>query len=250
MAFQGLYSILLQNRAKIEATAIPQLKLALSPLADVLENPESKELCPSPEVLQRLILLKDNVENNIVTLQRRTVPLQNVLGKVQIALTLVPPIITLLKTLPVPNQFTTAGFVVTLSDRLENIKLLSQRLRGDVAAGQYVITNINTTFSIALQLLSQIDQAIAICAPDQLQQNTEIARLSQSFNTPVTQFDNSYKGYTLELRVIARDTIAPLRYAVAVDRSGVVVLEGKPSYSSSTEVLLNEIKFRIDQLSS
>jgi hypothetical protein len=250
MAFQGLYNILLQNRAKIEATAIPQLRIALGPLAEIIENPDLKELCPSPEALQRLILLKDNTENSIITLQRRTVPLQDALTKIQVALTFIPPIITLLKTFPVPNQFTTSGFVVTLSDRLENLKLFSQKLRGGVISGQYVVTNVNTTLSIALQLLSQIDQAIAICAPDQVQQNEEIARLSQSFNTPITQFNNSYKGYTLELRTINQNTVAPLRYAVAVDKSGVVVLEGRPSYSSSTEVLLNEIKFRIDQLSS
>lgn len=101
MAFQGLYSILLQNRAKIEATAIPQLRTALGPLAEIIENPDLKELCPSPEALQRLILLKDNTENSIITLQRRTVPLQDALTKIQVALTFIPPIITLLKTFPV-----------------------------------------------------------------------------------------------------------------------------------------------------
>lgn len=41
-------------------------------------------------------------------------------------------------------------------------------------------------------------------------------------------------------------TIAPRRFAVAVDPSGVAVLTGEKSFSSSVQVLLDEIKFRID----
>ena len=40
--------------------------------------------------------------------------------------------------------------------------------------------------------------------------------------------------------------IAPRRFAVALDSEGVAVLSGEKSFSSDVEVLLNEIKFRID----
>lgn len=40
--------------------------------------------------------------------------------------------------------------------------------------------------------------------------------------------------------------IAPRRFAVAKDSQGVVVLRGPKSFSSSVEILLDEIKFRID----
>jgi hypothetical protein len=40
--------------------------------------------------------------------------------------------------------------------------------------------------------------------------------------------------------------IAPRRYAIAKDRRGIIVLRGDSSFSSSTDVLLDEIKFRID----
>lgn len=41
-------------------------------------------------------------------------------------------------------------------------------------------------------------------------------------------------------------SIAPRRFAVAIDPSNVEVLKGPKSFSSSTDILLNEIKFRID----
>lgn len=250
MAFQGLFTILLRNRANLELTATSQLRELLAPYNEILENPDLTQLCPTPVQLQQLIQVKNNIETSVIALQRRTVPLQTILERLQVVLSTIPVIITLIKTLPIPNQVTTVGFVTTLSDRLENIKQLVQKYRGEIVAGQYVITNVNSTFNLVLQLLSNLDQILAVCAPDQIQQNEEIRRLSESFNTPVTQFDNTYRGYTIEVRVVDRQSIAPQRYAVAIDRSGVVVLEGRPSFSSSTQVLIDEIKFRIDQLSS
>lgn len=74
--------------------------------------------------------------------------------------------------------------------------------------------------------------------------------------TPLIGFEQNlldgriiYKGY--ELIIIQDPTspkIAPRRYAVAKDRTGVILLKGQPSFSSSVEILLDELKFRIDQL--
>ena len=40
--------------------------------------------------------------------------------------------------------------------------------------------------------------------------------------------------------------IAPRRFAVAKNKDGIIMLKGQKSFSSSTQVLLDEIKFRID----
>jgi hypothetical protein len=250
MSLQGLFGILLKNRASLESIARPQLAQLLSPYQELLQNVDLKELCPTPTQLQALISAKDSIETSIIALQRRTVPLQSILEKVQVILSTIPIIITLIKALPIPNQVTTVGFVTTLSDRLETVKELLQKYRGEVVAGQYVIAAVNGTFTQLLQQLDALDQIIALCAPEQLQTNEELQRLSESFNTPITQFNNSYRGYTIEIRIVREQSIAPQRYAVAIDSSGVAVLEGRPSYSSSTQVLVDEIKFRIDQLSA
>lgn len=53
--------------------------------------------------------------------------------------------------------------------------------------------------------------------------------------------------YKLEIVAdIDSPSIAPRRFAVAKDTSDVIVLRGPKSFSSSTQVLLDEIKFRID----
>jgi hypothetical protein len=53
--------------------------------------------------------------------------------------------------------------------------------------------------------------------------------------------------YKLEIQIDENSpSIAPRRYAVALDKEGVAVLSGPKSFSSSVQILLDELKFRID----
>ena len=53
--------------------------------------------------------------------------------------------------------------------------------------------------------------------------------------------------YKLEIQLVPEDSnIAPRRFALARNVRGIAVIKGDLSFSSSTKVLLDEIKFRID----
>ena len=55
------------------------------------------------------------------------------------------------------------------------------------------------------------------------------------------------KDYKLSVQTDPNSpSIAPRRFAVAKDQIGVVVLRGPSSFASSTDVLIQELKFRID----
>jgi hypothetical protein len=59
----------------------------------------------------------------------------------------------------------------------------------------------------------------------------------------------TYQGYRIEVRVDPDSPpVAPRRYAVAIDSIGVAVLEGNRSFSSSNELLIEELKLAIDRL--
>ena len=70
---------------------------------------------------------------------------------------------------------------------------------------------------------------------------------SVSEDTRFTHTGPNGEVYTLE---IVQDelgsTLAPRNYAIAKDAEGTIVLKGPKSFSSSTDILLKEIKFRID----
>ena len=67
-------------------------------------------------------------------------------------------------------------------------------------------------------------------------------------STPLKE-ETYYNGYSIS---IVRDPespkLAPKNYAIAKDSKGIIVLRGPSSFSSSTSILVEELKFRIDQL--
>lgn len=64
--------------------------------------------------------------------------------------------------------------------------------------------------------------------------------------------DNFYTAangeiYKLKIKLDPKSPqIAPRRFAVAIDKFGVEILKGPKSFSSSTKILLDELKFRLD----
>lgn len=60
--------------------------------------------------------------------------------------------------------------------------------------------------------------------------------------------NNSYKGFSF--KIVEEETvdkvIAKRRYAIAVNTNGILTLQGNPSYATDTEVLIDELKLRID----
>lgn len=68
-----------------------------------------------------------------------------------------------------------------------------------------------------------------------------------SEDTRFTHTGPTGEVYTLEIiQDELGSTLAPRNYAIAKDLEGTVVLKGTKSFSSSTDILLKEIKFRID----
>lgn len=77
--------------------------------------------------------------------------------------------------------------------------------------------------------------------------NAFIGNIQPEQSSNIDSNSEQYKGLFLS---VVRDpnspTIAPKNYAIAKDRTGVVVLYGQSSFSADTKVLIEELKFRID----
>jgi hypothetical protein len=107
-----------------------------------------------------------------------------------------------------------------------------------------VITFISLQLGVLRALLEVINALLKSC----IEKTGSSATLRQLNQFTVDLPDSiTYNGYIIEVRSTPSSTPQlPQRYAVAIDEFGVVVLEGPRSYSSSTSVLVAEIKFRID----
>ncbi len=78
--------------------------------------------------------------------------------------------------------------------------------------------------------------------------NIEDSNLINRLQDNAPNDTNTYKGFVLGIVLDDKnDTRFPKRYAIAKTPSGVIVLRGESSFSSSVDVLLDEIRFIIDR---
>ena len=129
---------------------------------------------------------------------------------------------------------------------IDNNKDDVQKLDDNLCNAAKAIRFAKTQLLIIQTLLQVLDVLLRACLIKKGQDPQALATF-----TPIA-FERSrqsieYRGYTLEIRTDNNDSgIAPRRFAVALDPAGVVVLQGVSSFSSNTEILLEELKFRID----
>lgn len=209
--------------------------------------PEFENKCPSPERLALIIDTRNALIEKIQKVLNRVEALAEFTEEIRPYATVVSGIITTLKLLPIPNRFTTAGLVVTFGDLLADAKDLVKSLADGICDFDSIIGRTEQELGRLITRLEQLDALIANCIEEDI--NLTAVPVIQLTNNTVTTEGFDYRGYTIRIqRDPQSPSIAPRRFAVALNRNNVVVLRGQPSFSSSTQVLIDEIKFRIDQL--
>ena len=220
--------------------------------------------CPNAKEIEKIIRIKNNLLKNINALERRIQKLRSVANKLDASIRAARIGISIIKRIPKPTVFKvipgqSGGVVIgvkfsaltRLSDRLIKLNKLLDSLEADKAGILGVINTVSVTLGGLKRRLEAIDLAIQGCSKDSAQLSQIVASVQPPENTgsegtPLDP-DYYYKGY--ELAIVDdpnSPSIAPRRYAIAKDKVGVIVLYGPSSFSSDTKVLLDEIKFRID----
>ena len=219
--------------------------------------------CPPDKELRKIIKTRDNLLKAINGLEKRLNAFKSLANKLGPAITAARIAIKTIKAIPRPTvlQFVPdPGALVKgvpfsaltkLSDRLIFLNKLLDSLEGDKEGILGVISSVSATITSLKQRLSILDNAIAACSKKSPDLPGIVKQVQPKANTGSegTPLDPNYyyKGYVL---AIVQDpnspAIAPKRYAVAKDNRDIVVLKGQSSFSSDTQVLLDEIKFRID----
>ena len=144
--------------------------------------------------------------------------------------------------LPVGTAGLTAWVVTRAKDFVKNNADDIQRLDDNLCQAAKGIRYANSQLLIIQSFLEIADTLLRSCTIE----SDFASRITPRSYSPRTEA-TGYRGYILEIREDQNTLgIAPRRYAVALDSNGIVVLEGQKSYSSSTDILIQELKFRID----
>lgn len=247
-------------------------------LAEVqrVESSLSSDECPSVSELKRLIKVRDNLINAINGVEKKIEPIK------KFADILDPPIkagkatVLVLEQLPTPGTIGTfptgtpsdvGGVIFSTSigaqNRFSQLLNLACQLLELLQKDQKAIKDLVADSSVdALDTikaqLSSADVKLFECVeelPDSVKEEllTEIQNLpsnsglTDQIGTDTFSYSQNNNDYIIK---ILEDPNSPgfakRRYAVVQNKEGVTVLRGPASFSSSTKVLVDEIKFRIN----
>ena len=235
-----------QGREYTDEQIIPAIQKAIAEIV----------VCPTKERTNQIINSTNRLKENLVKIQttveylRETltiaysvvVALKQLNKAIKLTLTLIPT-----PPIGVPGL---AGVTQILSEKIQDNKQSLKDTDKDICDAINVLTYISTQLNLILAFLSIVDMLLQQCLQEELD-NYDIEQVQalnlNNFNSIGSRLRETYKEYTLEIRVDENSpAIAQRRFAVALDPSNVVILQGPSSFSSSTQILLDELKFRID----
>lgn len=214
--------------------------------------------CPSGKDLESIIKQRNNLLVVINSFEKRVNSLKATANRLDSTIRRIRTLIRVITSIPIPTAVIPPGGGVGIpikvltkySDALIRLNKFLDTLEADKKGILGIVDSTAATLASLKNRLNAIDLAIQECSkqsPDLANIVTQAQPKQNTGSEGTPNADYEYKGYKLEIIQDPNSPqIAPRRYAIAKDRRGIVVLRGQPSFSSSTQVLLDEIKFRID----
>lgn len=247
------------NISKIVASQIGPLqgKLRSEVQKKVLELlAEFSNGCPNQDKMKEIILVKNTLLQTINSFKKRVESIKTISGTIKPSISVASTALNVIVALPIPTSVPPGvgiplSIINAYSKGINTLMQTIDVLESDVEAVDSIVNTINTPLNALIVTLSSLDSKIAICSIDSnANLSTILNQVQPPSNTGSEGIPNAnftYKGYVLAIvQDMNSPKIAPKRYATATDSRGIVVLQGESSFSSSTQVLLDEIKFRID----
>lgn len=225
--------------------------------------PKLPDLCPTKEVLDKIIIIRNNLVTNLNGLSKT---LNIVAGTVTTASTIfevaskLPQIIGITKTALslgikfIPSPPGAPGAVTSALSDLEDLKnfLLfksdgSARLVETKTKIEMLALAIDT-FTVAvntiLSLLDLLDQLINKCTKADLVSVSN--DLIQQTKKPAAATQTSYQGFTIKIVDVPFNAKISKRKAVGYNIEGIPLIETPASFTTNPQILIDELKLYID----
>jgi methyl-accepting chemotaxis protein len=268
MAAQSQISLYIANKlGGIEGELESRIQLEASKMLRKFSNQ-----CPANDDLLSIVNTRNNLLRGVNQFQKSSNSFASFVRKLRSAIRAAKVILRFLLRNPTPvatgippsdygglATAKTAGQLTTLANRLYKVNKLLEELEGDVDAIESLVSGVAPSMDNVRNLLESVNTKVEDCIADQPSGTDEINRLLKSIqpleNTgseglPSEEFlHKGANGKNYILAIIKEqegEGPVPRRTAVAKDNIGVIILRGQPSFSSDTKVLLDELKFRID----
>lgn len=201
--------------------------------------------CPQDiEVLKGLISKRNKLAKQLNNLYKTVDITTKALGLLDITLTTFTTTFTFLKALPIPTPPPPSPSLVPPIQDLKpgidsNIKKFTT-----ISSGLLILlTTLRDSIQQALDLLKLLDQFIQNCTTDaELTEVNEELRVTNQTSPPTTAQIN---GFTMDVETENTTNDLKRKRAIAKNNQGVILLRGEYSYSSSDQILIDELVFYI-----
>ena len=253
------------KKETIKTTLIPFiinliLEFGTTAAQDIInkKSPQSFD-CPSSAKIQELIKKRNNLVKQLNNLYSSITILTKTLGVTNVIISALKIGIQLVYAIPYPaTGIPTIGLPPLTSGIIEitgtaKDKLIQTLNKAGIMVSILTITSatIGVLLGTVIQILNQLDILLAQCAVDQnmdLEQlNNEINALSNTTVAATQSENNTYKGFTLEVKINEKNQSKFIqRFAQASNKQGVPVLKTESSFASDPSVLISQLKFIID----
>ena len=263
--FSKIASNLNNKTETIKSTLIPfiinlLLEFGTTAAQDIINKkiPSSFE-CPSSSNIDKLIKKRNKLVKQINNIYVSITVLTNLLKLTETQSQALNIGINAIYLLPIPAggiqllgiPSLTVGQIILISDLLD---ILKSKLKGNnngIDILTISLATIGAFLGLIIMYLNQLDILLAQCAVDQnmdLEQlNNEINALSNTTVAATQSENNTYKGFTLEVKINEKNQSKFIqRFAQASNKQGVPVLKTEPSFASDPSVLISQLKFIID----
>jgi len=230
--------------------------------------------CPPPEVLKQMGKTVDNVNSLMNKVDRQVGQLDKLPKKLDKPIKAGKVIVEILAHMPLPSTIggpgpigvifsVPTGIIQAQAQVLTFTSKMINTLEDDQEAIKAILSSASGVFTPIRMKISRIEMLLARCASnpnlsdkdrkdilDGLQdKNTGTLGTTAGGSGKGVEYTSATNGNTYTISIITNTETGisvPQRQAVAKDYRGIVVLKGPLSFASSEQVLIDELKFRID----
>jgi len=225
---------------------------------------ELRKKCPPANVLNKMNKSLDRVDSLITSANRRAGKLHRLIKSLKIITSILRVLIDLLSHNPLPTTLgippgpaggvifsLPQGVVQSQSAKLKWATETLEDIENEIDNIEELLRNFELIFVPLQAKIQLIRTLLNRCAANPNLTAEEREAILEGSNISTAEEENylSTNGKVYVIKVVTNPqspSIAPQRQAIAFDNRGIAVLQGPLSFASSSDILIKELKFRID----
>ena len=239
------------NQVKDQATspeAIAQLKA---------------QFCPSPQRLQQLVEMRNNIVGQLNTIGNQVNTLNNSVTNLQSLISILQNILSIEQLAKLATSAISKaipfGLPGAIPALLSDLEIIDDEVIPIVDKNASILSGISLPFSILSAIINKIvkalqslDSLISLCLEDsglnlQLDSISETIQIVSNEVDKATTNDGSYKGFTFSVEEVPFSPTVNRRKAVGKNAQGIPLIETELSFTTIPQILINELKLIIDR---